>query len=238
MPKRIQIRKKWSRQTLPNNSGDENFNFMKRILLIIAFLSASVFSARAQQWAISTNAVDWLNFGTINLEGSVAVSRHVVFDVGAKYNPWNFTFKEKPVMNKERMFYVAGRYYPWFSFDGWYFGAMAGYREYASGGIVKQLTEEGDAYGGGLGVGYTLIIGKNFNINFGAYAWGGKKNYVQYECPVCGRKVDEGSKFFIMPTNITISLTWVFGGNGNSKNHRYHEGMDKKYLEDERYRNQ
>lgn len=58
----------------------ENFKFMKSILLIIVILSVSIFSARALQWAISTNAVDWLNFGTINIEGSVAVSRYVVSD--------------------------------------------------------------------------------------------------------------------------------------------------------------
>lgn len=199
---------------------------MKKIILSLVIMAFSATVASAQQWAISTNVIDWANFGTVNLEGSVAVARHFVLDVGAKYNPWNFGGEEKRIMNKQRMAYVAGRWYPWFSYDGWYVGVMAGWMEYASGGLIKKETEEGDAFGGGIGGGYTLLLGKHLNLNFGAYCWAGKKNYTLYECPVCGRRLESGSKFFVMPTNITLGITRVFDTKREGKNHRYHEGMD------------
>ena len=185
---------------------------MRTFILTLALILASVTTARAQQWAISTNALDWANFGTINFEGSVAVARHFVIDVGGKYNPWNFRGEEDRLMNKQRTGYVGGKWYPWFSYDGWYLGAMAGVMEYASGGLIRKETEEGVAYGGGIGGGYTLLIGKNFNLNFGAYVWGGRKDYVVYECPACGRRIESGKKTFVMPTNITLGVTWIFNG--------------------------
>lgn len=203
---------------------------MKRFLLTIAILVVSATASHAQQWSVSTNILDWANFGTINLEGSVAVARHFVLDVGGKYNPWNFRGEDNRVMNKQRMAYVGGKWYPWFSYDGWYVGAMAGIMEYASGGLIQKQTEEGLAYGGGIGGGYTLIIGKNFNLNFGAYVWGGKKDYTLYECPVCGRRLESGQKFFVMPTNITFGVTWVIDTK-NSRSQEYREARQKLYNE-------
>lgn len=186
---------------------------MKKILITICAALAVSVTASAQRWAVSTNALDYINFGTLNIEGSVAVARHVAMDVGVKFNPWSFGNETTGQIrhNRQRFFYAGVKWYPWYIFDGWHFDAMGGYREYNSGGIFSQEAEEGDAFGGGVGAGYTLPVHKNLNIEFGAMLWAGRKTYTVYSCPVCGRQVKSGSVFFIMPTNIVIGATWVFG---------------------------
>lgn len=184
----------------------------KKLLMALLFSTVSV-AVQAQRWAISTNALDYVNFGTLNAEGSVAVSRHVALDVGAKFNPWTFGNQTTGQTRQNRQLFVnAGvKWYPWYIYDGWHFDGFVAYREYNSGGIFSQNTEEGDAFGGGLGAGYTLPVHKNLNVEFGAAFWAGAKMYCVYECPICGRQVEKGTKFFIMPSNITIGVTWVFG---------------------------
>ena len=188
---------------------------MKKCFIILVLIIVS-FSARAQKWAVSTNALDYVNFLTLNIEGSVAVHRNFTLDVGAKFNPWvfgNHSVAELQKYNKQRMYYAGARWYPWFVYDGWHVDAMIGWKEYSSAGALKQTAEEGDAFGGGFGGGYTLLIHKNINLEFGAMFWAGRKTYNVFACPYCGKLLESGSKWFIMPTNITIGVSWVFGNN-------------------------
>lgn len=192
---------------------------MKKSIIILTALLLSL-NSFAQKWSISTNALDYVDFATLNIEGTVAVSRHIVLDVGIKYNPWTFGNKSVPSLVKQarqRTFYAGIKWYPWFIYDGWHINAMAGYKEYNVGGIFKQQTEEGDAFGGGISGGYTLPIHKNLNLDFTAGLWVGHKNYTVYSCPVCGRVENSGSKVFVMPNDVAVSLTWVFGGQFGAK---------------------
>ena len=56
------------------------------VLLSIAFCSA-----RAQKLSVSTNALGYADFLTINAEASVAVARHWSVNAGFMYNPWSFS---------------------------------------------------------------------------------------------------------------------------------------------------
>lgn len=197
---------------------------MRKLLPFIALLLFLAAPAKAQQWAVSTNSLDYLNFGTLNAEGSVAVSRRIVLDVGAKFNPWTFGNRSNPEtirQNRQRMVHAGVQWYPWFIYDGWHFDAFAAWKEYNIGGIFSQTTEEGDAFGGGIGVGYTLPIHKSFNLDFGAAMWMGAKTYTVYSCPVCGKFMEQGTKFFIMPTNVTIGAKWIFGSPREKKAGRH-----------------
>ena len=61
---------------------------MRRIITAAAVIICSTVGARAQQWSVGTNAIDWLNFGTMNIEASAAVAQHISINVSARYNPW------------------------------------------------------------------------------------------------------------------------------------------------------
>ena len=72
----------------------------RKSLFVIVILAVFSLTANAQEtsqeqekaenrpdWSIGTNVVDWLNFGTMNVEASVAVARHVTVNAKYKYNP-------------------------------------------------------------------------------------------------------------------------------------------------------
>ncbi len=61
-----------------------------------------------------------------------------------------------------------------------------------------------------MSAGYTLLIHKSLNVDFGLGLWGGIKKYSVYACPKCGVVESEGAKGFVMPNDVIISLVYVF----------------------------
>lgn len=53
------------------------------------------------------------------------------------------------------------------------------------------------------------MLGKSFNIEFGAGAWSGSARYTAYSCPSCGEILDRGHKFFFWPNNVIISFVYI-----------------------------
>jgi hypothetical protein len=78
------------------------------------------------------------------------------------------------------------------------------------GGLVSRETEEGDKVGLVLSAGYTYMISKHFNVEFGIGVWGGRAWYRRFSCPVCGLTVKDGKKWFLFPDDFMISLAYVF----------------------------
>lgn len=185
---------------------------MKKIIIALACAVFFSMNADAQKMSLSTNFVDWLNFGTMNVEAGVAVSQHWSLSAGARYNPWTFRAgdSENQFQNRKQSYHLGARVWPWHVYSGWWFSGQAQYQEYNRGGIMNPDTEEGDAVGLGLSFGYTLMVHKRLNLEIGAGAWGGYKWYTRFLCPVCGRITETGEKFFVMPNEIKVSLMYVF----------------------------
>ncbi len=167
-------------------------------------------SAHGQKYAISTNMAGYLNFVTINAEGSLAVSQHWSVNVGAKYNPFSFGSGEQKMRNKQQAYYAGVRYWPWHTYSGWWVAGKAQYQEYNSGGVVSSKTEEGDRWGFGLTGGYTYMISSQLNVEFGLGFWGGVKKFTEYDCPKCGITTDSGVRGFISLSDVIIAINYVF----------------------------
>ena len=189
---------------------------MKRRLVslsvtVLCLLWLSCGEASAQRWSLGTNVVDYINMGTLNFESGVAIARHYSFMAGVRFNPWTLHFgeSEKQFENRKKCMYAGLRYWPWHIYSGWWAGLQFQYQEYNRGGWFIPQSEEGDAYGLGVSVGYTLMLNKSFNIEFGASAWAGATAYTAYSCPYCGKIVDQGNKFFIWPNNVMVSLVYI-----------------------------
>ena len=178
------------------------------VLIIICTTSLDSF---AQRWSIGTNLVDYVNLGTLNVESSVAISRHYSFSAGIRFNPWTFHYgiEDRQFENRKRCCYAGVRYWPWHIYSGWWTGLQLQYQEYNRGGLPVLPAEEGDAYGLCLSLGYTLMVHKSFNIEFGVGAWSGAAAYTAYSCPYCGEIIDQGTKFFIWPNNVMVSLVYI-----------------------------
>jgi hypothetical protein len=94
--------------------------------------------------------------------------------------------------------------------SGWWFAGKARYQEYNSGGIVSREAEEGDRVGLGLYSGYTYMLSKHLNLEFGLGLWGGTSWYRRYSCSYCGLTLERGRKWFLLPDDLMISLAYVF----------------------------
>ena len=95
-------------------------------------------SANAQNVSVSTNAMDYANFGTLNLEASAAVARHWSVNAGVRYNPWTFGEGSEAVQNRTRTVSAGFRWWPWNVYSGWWLGGRAQWEEYNRGGITQE----------------------------------------------------------------------------------------------------
>ena len=102
------------------------------------------------------------------------------------------------------------RYWPWYVYSGWWVGGKVQYQEYNWGGLTSDKTEEGDRFGAGISAGYTYMLAPHVNLDFGLGLWGGYDKYKRYSCPVCGLTEASGDRFFILPNDVTLALSFVF----------------------------
>ena len=185
---------------------------MRSLLLSIVLLCFAAFHSAAQQMSVSTNLIDYACLGTLNAEASFSVSQHWSVTAGVKYNP--FTYRkddpQRQFQYRQQSYAIGARFWPWHSFSGWWLAAKAKYQEYNYGGIISPEAEEGDRAGVGLYAGYTHMISRHFNIEFGLGAWSGMGWYRRYSCPSCGLTVDDGRKWFLLPDDVMISFAYVF----------------------------
>lgn len=180
----------------------------------MALLSALfTVSAGAQEVSVSTNMMDYLNLGTLNMEASLGVSRHWSLNMGLRYNPFTFSGREgvaDTMQSRQRALALGCRYWPWHIMSGWWVAGKAQYQEFNIGGLTEAETREGDRVGAGLTGGYTYMISPHLNIEAGAGLWAGHEIYTVYACPECGRKVDSGEKTFLLADDILLGLVYVF----------------------------
>ena len=177
-------------------------------LLLVAVQEAGAQESVAGKGSISTNVVGYANLLTLNAEGSVPVSRRWTVNAGLKYNP--FAFGKEKFRNKQQAYYAGMRYWPWHSYSGWWMSGKIQYQEFNAGGLGRAETSEGDRVGLGLGAGFAYMVGKHFNVEFGASLWGGMEWFTTYSCPVCGDLELSGRKIFILPCDVIIAISYIF----------------------------
>ena len=166
--------------------------------------------AHAQRAGITTNLMEYINMGTLNAEASYAFSRYWTVNAGARYNPFSFKMSGKEVNNRQQSYYAGVRYWPWYAYSGWWVGGKARYQEYNSGGLLSRRTDEGDRFGLGFSAGYAYMLGRHFNLDFGLGLWGGYDKYTTYSCPTCGVTTGAGERFFVLPDEVLVAITYVF----------------------------
>lgn len=184
---------------------------MKSVLLSAIFLLVPS-AAFAQKMAVSTNILGYAALGTLNAEVSYSVSQHWSVVAGVKYNP--FTYRSGDVDRQfqiRQQSYAAGvRLWPWHTLSGWWFSSKLRYQEYNFGGIRSKEAAEGDRAGIGLYAGYTHMLSSRFNLEFGLGMWAGADWYRRYSCTLCGLTLDSGTKAFVLPDDLAVSLVYVF----------------------------
>lgn len=166
---------------------------------------------RRSRLAVSQNLADYLLLGTLNAEAQYSVHRNWTLNLGARYNNWTWRARQDTQFEaRQQSYFVGCRWWPWYTYSGWWAGAKLQYQEYNRGGLLGPETEEGDAVGVSFGGGYAVHVNHWLNVDFGLYGWGGMTRYVSYACPYCGLRTGEGTKAFLLPDEVRIALQFIF----------------------------
>ena len=187
-------------------------NNIFKILFVAIIFICSPRVAHAQRVSVSTNALSWANLGTINLEGSVSVSKHFTVLAGAKYNPWKLRTKSQYVLiNQQATGYVGAKYWPWHVYSGWWIGAKAQFQNFTEAGLFSENMVKGNALGAGISAGYSIMIGSHVNIDFGIGGWGGRVlKYDLYTNHYDNEKISSGAKNFVFIDNVIVAIAYIF----------------------------
>lgn len=183
----------------------KKFSLILSVLAIL--LPRALFS---QSFAISTNAVDYVELGTFNIEASYGLARHWSVLAGVKYNPFSFGKGESMFQYRQRLARAGMRWWPWHVYSGWWAGARAQWQEYSKGGFASPQTTEGDRFGGGVSAGYSYMLTPHLNLDVGLGVWAGWDKYRTYACPVCGTVKVSGGRYFVLPDDLILSLVYIF----------------------------
>ena len=184
---------------------------MKRLFVCVVVLLSAV-QLHAQKASLSVNLLDCAALGTLNADVSYAVSRRLSVTAGVKYNPFTFRSgdREHQFQMRQRSCALGVRLWPWHTLSGWWFASRLRCQEYNFGGIFSREAQEGDRVGAGVYAGYTHMLSRHFNIEFGMGLWAGADFYRRYSCGVCGTLVGAGTKAFVLPDDLAVSIVYVF----------------------------
>lgn len=171
-----------------------------------------MFSVHAQKFSLATNLLDYACMGTLNADVSYSVSRHWSAIASVRYNPFTYNKGDSDSQKhlRQQSYAVGVRLWPWHTMSGWWFASKVRYQEYSFGGFWSGDMIEGDRGGIGLYTGYTHMISRHFNMEFGLGFWGGIDIYRRYSCPVCGLLMNSGKRMFLLPDDLMISIAYVF----------------------------
>ena len=197
---------------------------MRRFLIILVFVLLCTLSTRAQNIMVSTNVIDWAEFGTMNIEAGLPLSKHFSVHAQARVNPWVFGLKEGDAsyddivdldkagfLIKKTQVGLSVRWWPWYVFSGFWMRLKAQYCSYDVGGkFLGQERRIGDGVGAGIGLGYTLMLSRNWNLDFGIGGWGGMTYESVRENVVTPKAPDPEWKKFIFVDDVIVAFVYVF----------------------------
>lgn len=164
----------------------------------------------AASLALSTNVMEYANVGTLNIDAQYGVARHWTVCAGVKYNPFTLGEGDGQMQKRQRTLSAGARWWPWHVYSGWWVSGNLRYQEYNFGGWESPVTREGDRWGGIASAGYTYMLTPHLNIDMGIGFWSGYDRYRTFACQNCGRIMGEGGKVFFLPSDILLSLTYIF----------------------------
>ena len=179
---------------------------MKKIYISTFLLISSLclFSAKAQEVAVKTNALYWATTST-NLSAEVSVAPKWSVELMGAYNPW--TFKDDKKM-KFWLLQPEGKYWFCEAFEGHFVGIHAHGAQFFGGFGSKRY--DGWLVGGGVSYGYDWILGPHWNleaeIGIGyAHLW-----YDQSDRIPCLKDKTHKHKNYVGPTRAAVTFSYIF----------------------------
>lgn len=198
---------------------------MKRFYLVAALtvflLGAGAGRLSAQdRFAVKTNLLYGGLARTPNLGVEVGIAPRWTLELSGGYNPFNLKGSEED--NRKLVHWIAMpefRYWTCQRFNGHFLGVHALYSNYnisnynlplLFGKGSKEYRFEGWAAGGGVSYGYSVILGKRWNLEFTVGVGVMYLKYDRYECLRCGKiEQRDGSRLYFGPTKAGVTLSFL-----------------------------
>ena len=187
------------------------------LFALITVFAASMFTLKAQttfreqNFGIATNIIGYANFLTLNAEATYKVKDQISIHAGVKYNPFTFNKgEENQMQNRSSILHIGMRYWTWHTNSGWFAGGGAEFGYFNYGGIISKETHEGWRAGVNITAGYSLMLSRHFNFEFGAGLFTGYRNSKRYACPRCGATLGNDKKLYVAPNNLLAQMVYLF----------------------------
>lgn len=190
---------------------------MKKGKLMLLLLLTTV-TISAQKVGVKTNLLYWATT-TPNIGLEYKVGEKSTFSLVGAYNPLQFPSKTDAegitVNPKLKHWVVMPEFKYWFckAFERTNIGIHGIYGKFNAGGIsfipkLKDYRYKGQFFGGGISAGYQWAMGNRMGLELSAGAGYLFFDYKKFECHQCGEEIGEGSKNYIGPTKVAISVIY------------------------------
>lgn len=195
---------------------------MRFKVIIISLLAFWNVCAYGQNFSVSTNIMDWAEFITMNLEAGTPLSQHWSIHSEVRINPWKFgafdsEARYEDILENKKAFLdgktainFSVRWWSWHVYSGWWVRGKLQYMSYDRGGLVHEERTVGDAFGLGIGGGYSWMLSEHWNVEAGFSVWGGYTSEFQYPTVNDPHRSDTYGKGFFLPDQVLMSVAYIF----------------------------
>ena len=187
--------------------------------LLILLVFGGVSEARAQKWAIKTNALADAT-ATLNVGVEMGLAPKWTLDISGNYNAWS---KNDATKWKHAFVQPEARYWFCDRFSRHFIGAHLIGGAFNLGriknnisilgtdfSVLNDMRYQGYAYGAGVAYGFAFMLSKSINLELEAGFGYAYLDYDIFKCSGCQRKVGDGNHHYIGPTKAAVNLVYLF----------------------------
>lgn len=188
--------------------------------LILLLITTANLSLQAQDVAVKTNLL-YDATATINAGVEVAIAPRWTLDISGNFNGWNQSHQRRW---KHWLVQPEARYWFCDPFAGHFLGIHLHGGQYNVGGLDNSISFLGTDFsdlsdyryqgwflGAGVAYGYSVILGRHWNMEFEIGIGYAYTRYDQFNCVGCGRKIKEDQDHhYFGPTKAAINLIYTF----------------------------
>lgn len=198
-------------------------NIFKLVIVLLAGAAlCQSHQAKAQTFALKTNLL-YDATATVNLGMEFALAPKWTFDLSGNLNAWEV---KKGSTWKHWMVQPEARYWFCERFNGHFLGFHALGGQYNFGNLPNKITwwpfghdltplsdhrYQGWGVGAGIAYGYSLILGRHWNLEFELGLGYIYTRFDVYQCKDCGKKIEENKPYnYVGPTKAAVNLVYEF----------------------------
>lgn len=188
--------------------------------LILLLITTANLNLQAQDVAVKTNLL-YDATATINAGVEVAIAPRWTLDISGNFNGWNQSHQRRW---KHWLVQPEARYWFCDPFAGHFLGIHLHGGQYNVGGLDNSISFLGTDFSGlsdyryqgwflgaGVAYGYSVILGRHWNMEFEIGIGYAYTRYDQFNCVGCGRKIKEDQDHhYFGPTKAAINLIYTF----------------------------